>query len=111
MRRFWCGLLLLAAPLGGCGDVAQQGAGVSYRFGLVRVHDVTDSAGVRTRQETTLGVKVSDGVGVGYIDERRVYVPLTCSIVVLVKTREQLDHAVERLSSVAKRSDLCVALQ
>ncbi len=99
---------VLALALGGCAQTA--GGDVTHYFGWVRVERPrTSDQSVVADHYTSVGLRVRDGVGLGYAREQRVYVPLDCRLVVLVRNQAQLDRAIDQLQSTFGRDGLCVS--
>ena len=57
---------------------------------------------------TTYGVRIEKGIGIGYFDEHRIYVPLDCRLAIVVANEIQLEKAVNMLSASLKEG-ACVA--
>jgi hypothetical protein len=98
---------LLICLLSGC---SVDRGNATHHFGYVRIVDASDDRVVASKSVQTLGVRIGDGVGVGYFDEWRIAVPLDCRIVIVVRNQAQLDEALERLEDVPK-GELCVAVK
>lgn len=90
----------------------EQGRRVEHHFGYVRVvlpPKAAEGEDFRVEGIRTAGITVGDGVGVGYIERNRTWIPLDCRIVIFVKDQQQLDDALDNLENVAK-GELCVAV-
>lgn len=85
---------------------------VRHYLGYVRVVVPQAEAGqpVYVSDVSTLGIRVSDGFGVGFMRDKQVVVPLDCRLVVLVATQKQLDDAVEKLSFFKGSPWFCAAV-
>jgi hypothetical protein len=110
-RLRWSELLVAAATFAaGCTPMATvnaDGTTTHHYVGYVRVVvPPSYSAGdtVHAFDVESIGIHVRDGMGVGYYRDRRVSVPLDCRLVVLVRTQQQLDHAVETLGRFNKEA-------
>lgn len=101
--------LLLAAvgALGGCTTVSIEtpdgfGGDRTY-LGIVTLRAPYDTAQVanlpRVRQYdvTTVGLRLKDGLGLGYLRDRWLVVPLDCRLVVIVRSGDELRHAARML--------------
>ncbi len=105
-------LALMAAALAGCGPTSTttnaDGTQVRHYFGYVRIEGRAPSAEVTIQRVslTTVGMRVRDGLGLGYFDEDRVYAAPSCRIVVLVRTDEQLREAFNQVARL-ERGDVC----
>jgi hypothetical protein len=95
--------------LGGCAHTSAE-PGVTHYFGWVRVEQprVFGPDEVHVRDSTMVGLRLGDGIGIGYEREQRVVVPLDCRLVVLVSSPLQLEQAVGRLNATGIREGLCV---
>lgn len=108
-------LVLLAVLTAACTPMVtidDRGRTIEHHFGYMQVIKPPAKAPhERFRAEGiwTVGLTVSDGVGVGYMQRARVYIPLDCRIVVIVNNQTQLDHAVDMLSAI-DGEDLCVTV-
>jgi len=102
--------LLLLLGLGGCAHSGSD-AGVTHYLGWVRVEQprTVGSDELHARSATAIGLWVGNGMGIGYQHDQRVYVPLDCRLVLLVKSPEQLERTVVQLNAVGIKEGLCVA--
>lgn len=93
-------------------DITPDGALVRHYFGYVRVVVPQAAADqpVYTSSTSILGLYAGRGVGIGYVRDRQVVVPLDCRLVMLVASQQQLDHAMQRLSALGKTEGLCAAV-
>lgn len=83
-----------------------------HYFGYVKVTvppTYAERGTVHAVEVSALGLQVRNGVGLGYFHDKRVAVPLDCRLVVLVRTQEQLDHAVFILNRMQK-GEFCAAV-
>ncbi|MNR26673.1 hypothetical protein D3C85_1439030 [compost metagenome] len=74
------------------------------------LHQAAADQPVYTSSTSVLGLYAGNGVGIGYVRDRRVVVPLDCRLVVLVANQQQLDHAMQRLNAMGKTGGLCAAV-
>jgi hypothetical protein len=129
LRPFWCwatshrhaarGLLLLLALFAllgaGCAPmvtVDEDGRTIEHHFGYVRVlkpPKTSDVGKFRVEGLQTYGLRVEDGIGVGFFQANRVYVPLDCRFVAIVANQAQFEHLLRTLSHLEK-DQLCVAV-
>ena len=89
-----------------------DGRTIEHHYGYVRVvKPPTRAASENFRAEgiTTVGIKIDNGIGIGFFRADRIYVPLDCRIVSIVSSQAQFDHLVEILSKF-ERDSLCVAV-
>lgn len=107
--------LVVALLLAGCASsprVEPDGSLVRHYLGYVKV--VVPQAESRyplyTADTTVLGIRVGDGIGVGYVRDRQVHVPLDCRVVLLVANQAQLDHALRQLPALKDQPHLCTAV-
>ncbi len=110
--------LLASAALvavAGCAPIATvnaDGTIAHHYIGYVKVivpPSVASSESVHALDVSSIGLQVRDGVGVGYFRDSRVAVPLDCRLVVLVRTQEQLERAIEILKPM-KGDGLCATV-
>lgn len=99
-----------AVPLGTDQD---EGTGEARHYiGLVTVTDPPVAQdGVRSRRVEAVGLSVTGGLSVGYVREDRIFVPLDCRIVILVRNQAQLDEVVSRLAEIDGGRNPCVAIE
>lgn len=105
----------LFAAMGGCASSAMvqpDGTIVRRYLGYVRMEipQADASQPVYVSDVSTLGIWVGDGIGIGFLRDKQVVVPLDCRLVVLVSTKEQLDDAVRKLSFFKDMSGFCAAV-
>ena len=84
---------------------------VTHHFGYVKVVTPAPNApdaGVVSLGLETYGLRLEDGLGIGFFSDKKLYIPLDCRIVVLVANQAQLDRAIEHLNASAKEG-VCVA--
>lgn len=107
-----------ALACAGCASapaIQPDGTLVRHYLGYVKVvvPQAMDGRGnqpVHTSETTVLGLRVGDGMGLGYVRDRQVHVPLDCRLVVLVANQAQLDQAVARLSVLDGLPGACAAV-
>ena len=107
--------LLVAVILSGCASsaiVQPDGTIVRRYLGYVRVVVPQAEAAqpVYVSDVSTLGIRIGDGFGIGFLHDKQVVVPLDCRVVVLVATQKQLDDAVEKLSFFKGLPGFCAAV-
>lgn len=108
------GVLLLAA-MGGCAfssTVQPDGTLVRRYLGYVRVEapQAEASQPVYLSDVSTVGIRIDNGIGIGFLRDKRVVVPLDCRLVILVSTQRQLDDAVRKLSFFKDMPGFCAAV-
>ena len=59
---------------------------------------------------SVVGLRVSNGVGVGYSRDRQVVVPLDCRLAIMVANQAQLDDALARLPALLGNSGICAVI-
>lgn len=98
----------------GCATVipSEQPASTSYHLGLVKVvgmepGDQTRVTGINVQ---TFGLRIMDGLTLGYVSEKTFRAPSDCRVVVIVRTDAQLRQARALLNSL-KGEKLCAAQQ
>ncbi len=108
-------LCLVALALSGCasvGTIEPDGSLVRHYVGYVKV--VVPQAAARgavyTSDVSVLGLRVGNGIGVGYSRDRQIVIPLDCRLAVLVANQAQLDDAVARLNTLFSTRDICVVV-
>lgn len=109
-----CALVVQAALSAACATAAVQvpggGATEQHYFGYVRVvRHATSSTPVSVSDVRALGLRVGGGLGVGYLRDRQLVVPLDCRVVFLVEDQPQIDHAA-RLAAQLPTEGRCVVL-
>ncbi len=110
-----CGMaveILLCMLVVGCSILRPDGTRAHHYFGYVRViippsHPAEE---VQASDVATIGLRIANGIGVGYMHDYRLAVPLDCRLVVLVRNQQQLDHTLKILSKTMKE-DLCVSIR
>jgi hypothetical protein len=125
--RRWPMLVGLGVLLAGCTPgttINEDGSSVTHHFGYVRhILPPLDSKNpnVRLQRIETYGLAVDRGMTLGFKSNGYLYIPLekstgadgqgikeACNLVVIVKNKGQLDHAIEHLKNL--EGDLCVAV-
>lgn len=106
---------IVAAALSGCAtvdSVQSNGQLVRHHFGYVRIAVPSPEVGrtVYASDVATLGMRVSDGISLGYTREKFVVLPLDCRLVMLVATANQLNDAMEELSQFKNAPGICAAV-
>lgn len=104
--------LCLSALLHGCTTVEIRGSTGSvtkHYFGRVYLRvDLEDGeTRVLGHDVRGVGLRVGNGVGVGYFRDRKISVPLDCRLVVLVDDDRKLAGAIRLLSEATKGERLC----
>lgn len=94
--------------------VAPDGTIAYHHFGYVKVivpntYSSTDKT-VSATDVSTLGIRLQNGIGVGYFRDKQVVVPLDCHTVFLVSNQEQLDKAISTLNEIHKTEGVCAAI-
>ena len=107
--------LLAWSCLGGCASapvVEPDGALVRHYLGYVKVSvpQAAAQGALYTSDVTVLGLRVGGGVGLGYVRDRQVVVPLDCRLAILVATQAQLDDALARLPTLVGKAGICAAI-
>lgn len=93
-------------------SVREDGSSVRHHFGYVRVitpPTVSDSRKYQAMEYSTFGLRVENGLGIGYYHERNEYIPLDCRIVIRVMNEQQLKDVLQTLSFL-KKEGLCVTV-
>jgi hypothetical protein len=81
-----------------------------HYFGYVKViRQATTPRDVSATDVSVIGLRVHGGLGVGYVRDRQLVVPLDCRVVFIVETQQQIDHAL-RLTNDASPHERCVVL-
>ena len=101
----------------GCSPVTtvQPDGSIAYHhFGYVKVvlpssHN-NGSERITNTDITTTGIKVGDGVSVGYMRDKKIVVPLDCKTVILVSNQEQLDKTIQLLKQFDVKDGLCASI-
>lgn len=111
MRILLLTLFLGAAFQAGCTATIRPGeSGARHYFGYVRVKtpapDGVPSDFGRT-ESTAVGLRFWPSAGFGYFHEQADQIPLDCRLVVRVRNRDELDHALLMLEPLLRRG-LCV---
>lgn len=104
--------LTLIAGCSGVTTVQPDGYVARHYFGYVKLV-VPDSYSETTRVSAAdvkaVGIRIENGVGVGYFHDQQVVTPLDCRLVVMVRDKEQLRAAAEQLATISG-GDLCAAV-
>jgi hypothetical protein len=110
---FLAGALLL---IGGCGPITTvrpDGFVERHYVGYVKVL-VPDShlkeGKVSATDITAVGLRIENGVGIGYFRDREVTTPLDCKVVFLVRDRTQLEETVRLLHTQQGGNNVCAAI-
>jgi hypothetical protein len=109
-----CRLLALAllAPLAGCFSVRTQradGTEVVHHFGYAREEHPVATGGVQVADFSSFGLRVDQGVHLGWWKAREERVPLDDRFVVHVKDRSQLEAVLRALALLeADTSQTCI---
>jgi hypothetical protein len=81
-------------------------------FGIVSIEPSTaastDQLNVRQLDVTNIGLRVSPGIGIGYMRDQTLSVPLECSLVIFIRSPLQLENAIQVLQRVPKEN-VCMA--
>lgn len=92
--------------------IDERGRTVEHHFGYVRVIKPPRQAEIPDFQALglrTYGIRIENGIGIGYLETERIVVPLDCRLVAIVRTQAQMDHLVAILSET-DLEDLCVTV-
>lgn len=105
----------LAALMHGCTatiDATKSQVTTQY-FGWVRVvtpkPDASGKSPIVSLDTSSVGLRVEDGIGVGYFRDQRFYIPLDCRVVVFVKDRQQLDFVRDKLGT--QKEGICAKVK
>jgi hypothetical protein len=99
--------------LSGCAlgtTVQSDGSSTRHYFGYVAVTMPRPDGKVYSSETSAIGIRVDNGVGVGYLRDRMVVVPLDCRMVLLVATQRQYDDAIRRFHELGAQVSACAAL-
>lgn len=104
-------LLLSCSPIT---TVAPDGTISYHHFGYVKAivpntYNSTEKT-VSATDVSTLGIRLQNGIGVGYFRDKQVVVPLDCHTVFLVSNQEQLDKAISAFNATNKKEGVCAAI-
>ncbi len=89
----------------------------TYTIGVVKTPAVQDCTQQDQlcyaigRKSEHYGLRISDGIGIGYMAQNIVAVPLECRVVVLVQNQQQLDRAIHLYRTELSKGDLCTAIK
>lgn len=92
--------------------VSDNGSTIKHYFGYVRVIEPPATGPddqFNISEIETIGVRLVNGIGVGYFYERNEYIPLDCRLVVRVADKQQLERVLETLTPII-REGLCVTV-
>ncbi|MBI5190744.1 MAG: hypothetical protein HZA22_08725 [Nitrospirae bacterium] len=104
-------LMLVALP--GCfafTTTCDDGSKVHHYLGYARVIEnprYPEDAKFGGLEDEIYGIRIENGLTIGYSHRKEEYFPFDCKLVVKVKDKEQLDEAVKLLSPILKEG-LCV---
>ena len=85
-----------------------------HYFGYVKVlvpSNFSKLSRVWSSDITSFGVRIQDGVGVGYFRDREIATPLDCRLVVFVTSKAELDQFVGLFERTKWSKDICAAIQ
>ena len=112
-KNFMALALVILTGCTGLQAVDERGRTVRRYFGYLEVIDPPTTnlpPDAEVRGGRVYGVKVENGVTLGYSETSVVRVPFDCRAVILVKTHEQLDQIEQLLNGIAKEGDICGAV-
>jgi hypothetical protein len=100
----------------GCSSVTVRPDGMVERhyLGYVKLlvpPSVSKSSRVWSADITALGIRIQDGLGIGYFRDQEVVTPLECHVVVLVKSKLELDQFIAFYERMKGGTDICAAIQ
>jgi hypothetical protein len=107
---------LFAIICGGCSSVTIRPDGMVERhyLGYVKLlvpPSFSKSSRVWSADVTALGIRIQNGLGIGYFRDQEIVTPLECHIVVLVKNKPELDHFVALYERMKGSTEICAAIQ
>ena len=112
----WLLALLVLCLITGCGPITTvrpDGVVERHYVGYVKVL-VPDShfkeGKVSASDISALGLRIENGVGIGYFRDREVTTPLDCKVVFLVKDSKQLEETVNFLQTRLGENNICAAV-
>lgn len=113
LRLAACATLFTCTGCGPITTVRPDGFVERHYVGYVKVL-VPDShsrgSRVSASDVSAVGLRIQDGVGVGYFRDREVTTPLDCRVVFLVKDNKQLEETVNLLHNKLGENNLCAAI-
>ncbi len=62
----------------------------------------------RVERVKVLGLRIANGIAIGYVDDASISLPLDCRLVIVVKTIEQLRQIADSYPQLLKTDNLCV---
>lgn len=93
-------------------SIREDGSSVRHYLGYVRVAE-PPTAGhgeeFKVSDVKTIGIRMSQGFGIGYFHDHNERIPLDCRLVIKVANKQQLDEVIEQLTPITKEG-LCVAV-
>jgi hypothetical protein len=104
---------LAAVALSACAlgtTVHADGSATRHYLGYVAVTMPRPGGKVYSSETSVVGLRIDNGVGVGYVRDRMVVVPLDCRTVLLVANQRQYDGAVRHLHELGAQGSACAAL-
>ena len=60
---------------------------------------------------TALGIRIQDGLGIGYFRDQEIVTPLECHVVVLVKDKPELDQFIALYERIKGSTEICAAIR
>lgn len=105
-------LFFIIVGISSCTTIRQDGSVVKHYFGYVKVitpPTVGNVENFRVMEVSTSGLRIENGLGVGYFYERNEYIPLDCRLVVRVVNEKQL-HDVVKTLSLFEKEGLCATV-
>lgn len=108
-------VLAIIVPMAGLGSctapvtVVERGRAVEHHFGNVRVIRPPSEGAFYALGTETFGIRIENGLAIGYLESSRIVVPLDCRLVAIVRTREQFGHLVDTFKGLG-RDQLCVTV-
>ncbi|MBF0563788.1 MAG: hypothetical protein HQK89_00955 [Nitrospirae bacterium] len=82
--------------------IRYDGSVVKHYFGYVKVIEPPTfghNEEFKVSEIETFGLRIYNGMGVGYFHERNEFIPLDCRLVIRVTDKRQLDRVFETLSN------------
>ena len=113
--RRWL-VLIFFFGLQGCGPITTKrpdGLVERHYLGYVKII-VPDSTSATSRVSASdimaIGLRIENGVGFGYFNDREIVTPLDCRLVFLVRDSMQLNKTTQFLQTTMKGKDICAAI-
>lgn len=108
-------MVVAASCLGACASapvIEPDGTLVRHYLGYVKVAipQAVAQRPVYVSDVTVVGLRMANGIGVGYSRDRQIVVPLDCRLVLLVATQAQLDAAVDRMPAALASANACAVV-